>query len=92
MDTYQYGVVLLPFSLDECHVLQAVALLTERNQAKMAVVSRHIDLLAFFDDALLAQSVGYHILDGDDLQIVLLGKLHQLWQTGHRAVFIHDFY
>ena len=90
MDTNQNRLVLLPLALDECEVLLSVALLTEGNHTEMTIFGRHIHLDTLLDNALLLQAVGNHILDGDNLQLVLLGKLHQLGQTGHGAVFVHN--
>ena len=90
VDAHQHRLVLTPLALDERHVLQTVRLLTEGNQTEVAVLGRHIDFLALLDEALFLQTVGDHVLDGDDLQVVLLGKLHELGHAGHSAVVVHD--
>ena len=89
MYSYKYRLVFLPFALDECEVLQTVALLTEGDESEMSVFGRHVHLFANLDERLFLQTIGYHILDGDDFHVPLLCQLHELGQTGHCAVFIH---
>ena len=73
-------------------MLQSVALLAEWNQAEVSVFSWHFNLVAHLNQRFLLQSVGYHILDADDLHVPLLGKLQQLGHTCHRAVFVHNLH
>ena len=42
----QYGFVVAPLTLDECHVLQTVRLLTERYQTEVAVLGGHVGTVA----------------------------------------------
>ena len=90
MNAHQYGVVLVPFALDECQVFQSVRLLTEGNQTEMAVIGGHIHLFTHLHKAFLLQAVGNHILDSDDFQVVFLCKCHQLRHTRHGAVVVHN--
>ena len=69
-------------------MLQAVALLAEGNEAEVAVLGGHVHLVALLHQALVLQTVGYEVLDGDDVQPLALGELLQLGHACHGAVFI----
>ena len=73
-------------------MFQTVADLSEGDELEMSVVRRHVHLFSDLDQRLFLQAVGYHVLDGDDFHVILTGKLHQLRQTGHRAVVVHDLH
>ena len=73
-------------------MLLTVALLTEGDDAEMTIFRGHVHFLAHLDERLLLQTVGYEVLDGDDLQAVLAGEHLQLWHTGHGAVVVHDLH
>ena len=92
MYAHEDWLVILPFALDEGQMLQAVALLTEGDEAEMTVIRRHIYLFAHLNERLFLQSVGNHILDADQFQVPFPGKSDELRQTGHGAVFVHDLH
>src|SRR3712207_2240343 len=50
MNTHQDGLVLVPLTLHEGHVLRSIALLTERYQLEMAVSRGHVYLLTYLKD------------------------------------------
>ena len=70
----------------------SVALLTEGNDAEVSVFRRHVSLNTHLNQRLALQSVSNQVLDGDNLQLVLLGKDHQLGHTSHRAVIVHNLH
>ena len=43
-------------------------------------------------EAAFLQAVGYHVFDGDNLQIMLSGKCYKFWQTSHGTIVVHDFH
>ena len=71
-------------------MLHTVRLLAERRDAEPAPLRGQGNRHALLDDRLLLEAVGDQRGDRDDLQVELLGDLHQLRQTGHRAVLVHD--
>ena len=73
-------------------MLQAITLLTERNEHKVAIACRHMYFLAYFDACFLLQSVSDEVFDGDNLHIPLFGKNLQLWHTSHSTILVHDFH
>ena len=79
-------------ALDQGNVLQAIALLAERNQAEVPVEGRHIHLLALLHNRLLLQAVGDQVSDRNQLDIVLVSHLTQLRQASHCAIVIHNLH
>ena len=73
-------------------MFQAIGFLTERNQAKMSMFSRHIYFYTFFHNGLLFQAIGNHITNRDQLQIKFISHLSQLRQACHATVLSHDFH
>ena len=73
-------------------MFQSVAFLAEGNQSEVAVAGGHVGLVAHFDERLAPQPIGNHVADGDDFHAPFLGHHHQFRQSGHGAVFVHDFH
>lgn len=82
----------LPCALDECHVLQPVARLAERNELEVAVFCGQFHFLSHLYEAFALQSVGNHVLYGDDFDSPFLRLLHQFGKPCHRSVLVHDFH
>ena len=92
MYAHEDGLIFFPLAFDEGEMFQTSTFLTERHQAEVAIIGRHVYLFANFDKAFFLQAVGNHILDTNYFQIPLLGKFHQLWQTGHCSILIHNLH
>ena len=92
MYTHQHRFIGSPSTLKQGHMLQSVGLLTERNQAEMSMLCRHIHLYTFFYDRFLLQTVSYHIADRNQFQIKFICHFTQFGQTCHRTVFVHDLH
>ena len=92
MYAHEDWLIFLPLALDECEMLLPVTLLTEGDDAEMTVFGRHVDFLAHLDERFLAETVGYEVLDGDNLQLVLMGEDLQLGHAGHGAIVVHDLH
>ena len=92
VDTHEDGLVVLPFSLDERHMLQTVAGLAERDQTEMTIGGWEINLLTDFYAGFFAETIGDKVLDRDDTKSPFLGLLLQLRHTGHGAVVVHDLH
>ena len=73
-------------------MLKSCSALAEGYQAEMPVFCRHVGLVAHLYQRLFLKSVGYKVLDGDDVHLVFLGKLHEVGHTCHRTVVVHDFH
>ena len=59
--------------------------------AEFTVLRRHLHDGHTVDELLVDFAVGLKILDGNELQVVLLSKLNQFGRAHHRAVVSHDF-
>ena len=92
VDAYEDRFFFVPFTLDERHVLQSVALLAERDEVEVAIAGGQLHFLADLDEALSLQAVGDEVADGDDLHAPLLGFLLELRHACHRAVLVHDLH
>ena len=90
MYTYEDGLAIGDITLDQCDVLEAIALLLEGDEAEVAPLRGHGDLFTTLYDALRAEAVGDEILDGDDLQAEALSDLPQLGKASHRTIFVDD--
>mmetsp|Transcript_23300 Transcript_23300/g.40376 ORF Transcript_23300/g.40376 Transcript_23300/m.40376 type:complete len:285 (+) Transcript_23300:493-1347(+) len=79
----------IPF--DHHHMFNAVDLIGEDTHVPIAAVLRgHRLARGFHNFIIVARAIGNQIADRADLHIVLFGKRHQLGQTRHGAVIIHD--
>ena len=81
VDTHEDGLVVLPFSLDERHMLQTVAGLAERDQTEMTIGGWEINLLTDFYAGFFAETIGDKVLDRDDTKSPFLGLLLQRRST-----------
>ena len=90
MHTYEDGLPVSDVTLDQCDVLEAIALLLEGDEAEVAPLRGHSDLFTTLYDALRAEAVSDEVLDGDDLQIEALSDLPQLRKASHRTIFVDD--
>ena len=90
VDTHQNGFISLPLSLDEGYVFLAVALLTEGDEAEIAILGGEVDLTAARDKSLSLKAIGNQILNRDEPHAVLLGNLTQLWEASHGTILIHN--
>ena len=87
---HQYGFFGSPLALENGDVLQSVALLTEWNNAEVAIFRRQVGLYAFLHQAFLLQAVGYQVLDGNYLQAMLACHLLQLGHACHGSVLVEN--
>ena len=103
MDAHEYGLVVGPRALDECHVLEAVALLAEGDVAEVAVGRGQVHLGCCLHELrpgggvagagrLVLEAVGYEVAYGDDAYAVALCHLAQLGHSGHGAVGVEYLY
>ena len=90
--THHDGLAFAPFALAQCEMLQTVAHLTEGYEVEMSVGGGHLHFVAHLHERVLAQPVGDEVLDGDDAQLVSVGKLQQLRHACHGAVVVHNLY
>ena len=87
---YKDGLAVSDVTLDQCDMLETIALLLEGDEAEVAPLRGHGDLFTTLYDALRAEAVGDEILDGDDLQAEALSDLPQLGKAGHRTILVDD--
>ena len=73
-------------------MLQAVALLAERNDVEVSVGSRHVCFDATLHERFLLQAIGDEVADADNLESMFASHLLELWHACHRAVLVQDFY
>ena len=86
MHAHHQRLVFFPFALDQCEVLESVAHLAERYQFEVSVFGGHVGFLSHFHQRVFLQPVGNEVFDGDELHVVLLGKLGQLRQAGEVVI------
>ena len=92
MHTHQNGLVGLPCSLDESHMLQAIALLPEGNDAKTAKFCGQLCLHSTLHDGFLLETVGNEVANADNLQSMFLSHLLELWHACHGTVLVENLY
>ena len=91
MDAHGHGRVLVDRALDEREVVLVVEPVAVQVKLEIAVVGRQVDDLHALDEFLARAAVGDEVLDGAELQAVLLLEAQQFGHAGHRAVVVDDF-
>lgn len=97
VDTAEDRFVVCPFAFDEYDVFESVAELAERRELELPIFGRQEDCFAFLHEgslfptplAIVSQSVGDEVFDGDEFEVILLSYLFELGQSCHGAVGVH---
>ena len=91
MHAHKEGFTGFPIAFEKGYVLQTIAFLTIRNEAKITIFCGHAHFFSALDERFFLQTIGDEVFDGDDFESFLHGKLFELWHTCHGAVFVEDF-
>ena len=89
---HQHRLARADISLDHCQMLDLIDLTLVRDHPPVVAVRRaHKPLFHGFHQPLRGAAVGDKVGDGAELEIMALRVGHQIRQTGHGAVVVHDF-